>query len=78
MVLTTSFEAIWMGVPVLTMASINKNLNMEQLLLKMRTIMYLKQLILNNKEKYLKFKKIVLQMQLKKKLLKKFQFNLLQ
>ena len=41
---TTSFEAIWMGVPVVTMAgynfnsrcgeSINKNLNMEQLIAK--------------------------------------------
>ena len=41
---TTSFEAVWMGVPVITMAgynfnsrcgeSINKNLNMEQLIAK--------------------------------------------
>ena len=42
--MTTSFEAIWMGVPVLTMAgynfnsrcgeSINKNLNMERMVAK--------------------------------------------
>ena len=66
---TTSFEAIWMGVPVLTMAgynfnsrcgeSINKNLNMEYLIAKDENDYVSKAVDLSNdKEKYIKFKKI--------------------
>ena len=67
---TTSFEAIWMGVPVLTMAgynfnsrcgeSINKNLNMEQLIAKNEDDYVLKAVNLsNNHNDYIHQRKMV-------------------
>ena len=67
---TTSFEAIWMGVPVLTMAgynfnsrcgeSINKNLNMEQLIAKDEDDYVSKAVDLsNNREKYINLRKSI-------------------
>ena len=67
---TTSFEAIWMGVPVLTMAgynfnsrcgeSINKNLNMEQMIAKDEDDYVLKAVNLsNNFEDFLNLRKSV-------------------
>ena len=67
---TTSFEAIWMGVPVLTMAgynfnsrcgeSINKNLNMEQMIAKDEDDYVLKAVNLsNNFEDFLNQRKSV-------------------
>ena len=65
---TTSFEAIWMGVPVLTMAgynfnsrcgeSINKNLNMEQLIAKDEDD-YIQKVVnlTNNTDDYINIKK---------------------
>ncbi len=67
---TTSFEAIWMGVPVITMAgynfnsrcgeSINKNLGMEQLIAKDEND-YVQKVInfANDKEKYINLRKCV-------------------
>ena len=67
---TTSFEAIWMGVPVLTMAgynfnsrcgeSINKNLNMEQLIAKDEED-YIQKLVnlTNNHNTYINLRKSV-------------------
>ena len=67
---TTSFEATWMGVPVITMAgynfnsrcgvSINKNLNMEQLIAKdeedyVNKVVYLS----NNHEDYINLRKSI-------------------
>ena len=65
---TTSFEAIWMGVPVLTMAgynfnsrcgeSINKNLNMDQLIAKDEEEYVSKAVRLTSeREKFLKLRK---------------------
>ena len=67
---TTSFEAIWMGVPVLTMAgynfnsrcgeSINKNLGMEQLIAKDEKEYILKATDISNyKEKYINLRKSI-------------------
>ncbi len=67
---TTSFEAIWMGVPVLTMAgynfnsrcgeSINKNLNMEQLIAKDEDDYVNKAVNLsNNHDEYINLRKSV-------------------
>ena len=67
---TTSFEAIWMGVPVLTMAgynfnsrcgeSINKNLNMEQLIAKDEDD-YIEKVVslTNNTEEYINLRKSI-------------------
>ena len=67
---TTSFEAIWMGVPVLTMAgynfnsrcgeSINKNLNMEQLIAKNEED-YIQKLVnlTNNQNTYINLRKSI-------------------
>ena len=67
---TTSFEAIWMGVPVLTMAgynfnsrcgeSINKNLNMEQLIAQDEDD-YIQKVVnlTNNIDDYLKIRKSI-------------------
>ena len=65
---TTSFEAIWMGVPVLTMAgynfnsrcgeSINKNLNMEYLIAKDEKEYVSKAVSLfNDRDKFLNIRK---------------------
>ena len=67
---TTSFEAIWMGVPVLTMAgynfnsrcgeSINKNLGMEQLIAKDEDDYVQKAVdFSNDKEKYINLRKSI-------------------
>ncbi len=67
---TTSFEAIWMGVPVLTMAgynfnsrcgeSINKNLNMEQLIAKDEDDYVSKAVSLSiERDKFLKLRKSI-------------------
>ena len=67
---TTSFEAIWMGVPVLTMAgynfnsrcgaSINKNLNMDQLIAKDEED-YIQKIVnlVNNQESYINIRKSI-------------------
>ena len=67
---TTSFEAIWMGVPVLTMSgynfnsrcgeSINKNLNMEQLIAKDEDD-YIQKIVnlTNNTDEYINLRKSV-------------------
>ena len=67
---TTSFEAIWMGVPVLTMSgynfnsrcgeSINKNLNMEQLIAKDKDD-YIQKIVnlTNNTDEYTNLRKSV-------------------
>ena len=67
---TTSFEAIWMGVPVLTMAgynfnsrcgeSINKNLNLEQLIAKNEED-YIQKLVnlTNNQNTYINLRKSI-------------------
>ena len=67
---TTSFEAIWMGVPVLTMAgynfnsrcgeSINKNLKMEQMIAKDQSDYVKKAVNLsNNHDEYINLRKSV-------------------
>ena len=67
---TTSFEAIWMGVPVITMAgynfnsrcgvSINKNLGMEQLIAKDENDYVQKAInFANDKEKYINLRKSI-------------------
>ena len=67
---TTSFEAIWMGVPVLTMAgynfnsrcgeSINKNLNMEYLIAKDEKEYVSKAVDLSNdKDKFINLRKSI-------------------
>ena len=67
---TTSFEAIWMGVPVLTMAgynfnsrcgeSINKNLSMDNLIAKDPDEYISKAIDLaNNHDKYLQLRKLI-------------------
>ena len=67
---TTSFEAIWMGVPVITMAgynfnsrcgeSINKNLGMEQLIAKDENDYVQKAVnFANDKEKYIDLRKSI-------------------
>ena len=67
---TTSFEAIWMGAPVLTMAgynfnsrcgeSINKNLGMEQLIAKDEDDYIQKAVDLSSdKEKYINLRKSI-------------------
>ena len=67
---TTSFEAIWMGVPVITMAgynfnsrcgeSINKNLGLEQLIAKDENDYVQKAInFANDKEKYINLRKCV-------------------
>ena len=67
---TTSFEAIWMGVPVLTMAgynfnsrcgeSINKNLGLEQLIAKDENEYVSKAVDLSkSKEKYISLRKFI-------------------
>ena len=69
---TTSFEAIWMGVPVITMAgynfnsrcgeSINRNLNMESLIAKNSDEYILKTIELtNSRKKYLDIRKLIFQ-----------------
>ncbi len=73
---TTSFEAIWMGVPVITMAgynfnsrcgeSINKNLNMNFLIAKNNNEYISKAVELSsNLDKYLKLRKQVYEKSLK-------------
>ena len=83
---TTSFEAIWMGVPVLTMAgynfnsrcgeSINKNLNMEQLIAKDEDDYVSKAVNLSNdKEKYINLRKSIFQNAIKSPLFNKKKFT---
>ena len=85
---TTSFEAIWMGVPVLTMAgynfnsrcgeSINKNLGMEQLIAKDENEYISKAVDLSrDKEKYIRFRKFIFENAIKSPLFngKKFTEN---
>ena len=73
---TTSFEAIWMGVPVLTMAgynfnsrcgeSINKNLGTEQLISKDKKEYVSKAVDLStDKEKYIRLRKFIFENALK-------------
>ncbi len=85
---TTSFEAIWMGVPVLTMSgynfnsrcgeSINKNLNMKELIAKNDEEYISKAVDLsNNKEKYFNLRKSIFENAIKSPLFngKKFAEN---
>jgi predicted O-linked N-acetylglucosamine transferase (SPINDLY family) len=85
---TTSFEATWMGVPVITMAgynfnsrcgeSINRNLNMESLIAKNPDEYIFKTIELtNNREKYLDIRKSIFQNALESPLFnaKKFSGN---
>ncbi len=82
---TTSFEAIWMGVPVLTMAgynfnsrcgeSINKNLNMEQLIAKDEEEYVSKAVdFSSNREKFMDLRKSVFLNAMKSPLFNKKQF----
>ena len=83
---TTSFEAIWMGVPVLTMAgynfnsrcgeSINKNLNMEQLIAKNEEEYISKAVNLTtDREKFMNLRKSVFQGALKTPLFNQENFS---
>ena len=82
---TTSFEAIWMGVPVLTMAgynfnsrcgeSINKNLGMEQLIAKDENEYVSKAVDLSKgKEKYISLRKFIFKNAIKSPLFDKKKF----
>ena len=82
---TTSFEAIWMGVPVLTMAgynfnsrcgeSINKNLGVEQLIAKDEIEYVSKAVDLSkDKEKYINLRKFIFKNALKSPLFNKKKF----
>jgi predicted O-linked N-acetylglucosamine transferase (SPINDLY family) len=82
---TTSFEAIWMGVPVLTMAgynfnsrcgeSINKNLNMEQLIAKDEEEYVSKAVdFSSNREKFMDLRKSVFHNAMKSPLFDKKKF----
>ena len=82
---TTSFEAIWMGVPVLTMAgynfnsrcgeSINKNLGLEQLIAKDENEYVSKAVDLSKgKEKYISLRKFIFKNALKSPLFNKKKF----
>ena len=83
---TTSFEAIWMGVPVLTMSgynfnsrcgeSINKNLNMENLIAKNEEEYISKVVELsNNKNEYLNLRKHIFKDALKTPLFNQENFS---
>ena len=83
---TTSFEAIWMGVPVLTMAgynfnsrcgeSINKNLNLEYLIAKNEEEYIFKAVSLsNNKDEFLKLRKTIFQDAIKSPLFDRKKFS---
>ena len=82
---TTSFEAIWMGAPVLTMAgynfnsrcgeSINKNLGLEQLIAKDENEYVSKAVDLSkSKEKYISLRKFIFKNALKSPLFNKKKF----
>ena len=82
---TTSFEAIWMGVPVLTMAgynfnsrcgeSINKNLGLEQLIAKDENEYVSKAVDLSkDKEKYISLRKFIFKNAIKSPLFNKKKF----
>ena len=82
---TTSFEAIWMGVPVLTMAgynfnsrcgeSINKNLGMEQLIAKDENEYVSKAVDLSKgEEKYISLRKFIFKNAIKSPLFDKKKF----
>ena len=82
---TTSFEAIWMGVPVLTMAgynfnsrcgeSINKNLGTEQLIAKNEKDYVSKAVDLSrDKEKYIRLRKYIFENAIKSPLFNKKKF----
>ena len=82
---TTSFEAIWMGVPVLTMAgynfnsrcgeSINKNLGLEQLIAKDENEYVSKAVDLSKgKEKYISLRKFIFKNAIKSPLFDKKKF----
>ena len=83
---TTSFEAIWMGVPVLTMAgynfnsrcgeSININLGMQQLIAKDEND-YVQKIVnlSNNDDDYIKLRKFVYENALKSPLFDKHDYS---
>ena len=82
---TTSFEAIWMGAPVLTMAgynfnsrcgeSINKNLGLEQLIAKNENEYVSKAVDLSkDKEKYISLRKFIFENAIKSHLFNKKKF----
>ena len=82
---TTSFEAIWMGAPVLTMAgynfnsrcgeSINKNLGLEQLIAKDENEYVSKAVDLSkDKEKYISLRKFIFENAIKSHLFNKKKF----